>query len=42
MRRDFQEQGFDEVSLVCGANDGEWGFDEVRIGLTYTDVRTGP
>lgn len=40
MRPDFQEQEFNEVSVVCGSNSGEWGFDEVRIGLTHTDVRT--
>ncbi len=42
MRPDFQITGFDQVSLVCGGNDAVFGFDEVRIGLSYADVRSGP
>jgi hypothetical protein len=41
MDADFQAAGFDRVYLNVGLNDGIWGFDEVRIGTTFADVRSG-
>jgi hypothetical protein len=37
----FQTAGFDQVFLNVGLSDGIWGFDEVRIGRTFADVRRG-
>jgi hypothetical protein len=37
----FQAAGFYQVFLNVGSSNGVWGFDEVRIGTTFKDVRTG-
>ncbi len=37
----FQAAGFDQIFLNVGSSSGTWGFDEVRIGTTLKDVRTG-
>ncbi len=37
----FQAAGFYQVFLNVGSSNGVWGFDEVRIGTTFRDVRRG-
>ena len=41
MTPEFQAAGFFQVFLNVGFSNGAWGFDEVRIGTTFTDVLTG-
>ncbi len=41
MDPDFKAGGISQIFLNTGANDGVWGFDEVRIGTTFADVRSG-
>jgi hypothetical protein len=41
MTPEFQAAGFDQVFLNVGSSNGVWGFDEVRIGTTFADVRSG-
>jgi hypothetical protein len=37
----FQEAGFDEILLHDGDTDGLYRYDEVRVGMTFHDIRTG-
>jgi hypothetical protein len=41
MTPDFQAGGFDHFELHVGYNNGGFQMDEVRIGTTFADVRTG-
>jgi hypothetical protein len=41
MTPEFQAAGFYQLFLNVGFSNGVWGFDEVRIGRTFADVRTG-
>ena len=37
----FQAAGFNQVTLDVFGNENVWFFDEVRIGTTLGDLRTG-
>ena len=39
MTRKFRSEGFDHLYLHVGSNTGEWQFDEVRIGTSFSDIR---
>ena len=41
MTREFQSEGFDHLALHVGSNNGQWRFDEVRIGTSFEDVQMG-